>query len=63
MKNWRKVSRRARLFTSMENRAVQCHLSPRNCNMNEGQAGFENLDRFILAITKVRHQKFKLQIG
>jgi pyruvate formate lyase activating enzyme len=37
---WRNNSHEARLWSKLEDGRVQCHLSPRNCIMSEGQYGF-----------------------
>jgi len=37
---WRETNHEARLWSKLDDGRVQCHLSPRNCVMGEGQAGF-----------------------
>lgn len=38
--NWQNTHHEARLWSKLEDGRVQCHLSPRNCVMGEGQSGF-----------------------
>lgn len=40
LQTWKNSSHEARLWSKLEDGRVQCHLSPRNCVMSEGQAGF-----------------------
>jgi len=37
---WQHSSRPGRLFSRLEDGRIQCHLSPRQCKMKEGQPGF-----------------------
>lgn len=39
-KQWEEEYRDARLWSALDGGVVQCHLSPRNCTMKEGQNGF-----------------------
>lgn len=38
--SWQPSNHPARLWSKLEDGKVQCHLSPRNCKIGEGQAGF-----------------------
>ena len=37
---WQQSSQPGRLFSQLDDGSIECHLSPRNCKMKEGQAGF-----------------------
>lgn len=37
---WQQSSQPGRLFSQLDDGRIECHLSPRNCKMKEGQAGF-----------------------
>src|SRR5262245_59506875 len=37
---WKQTAQPARLEQVLENGVVQCHLSPRNCKLKDGQHGF-----------------------
>ncbi|PFW88941.1 AmmeMemoRadiSam system radical SAM enzyme [Bacillus pseudomycoides] len=41
--NWRNTHHEAKLWSKLEDGRVQCHLSPRECIMSEGQSGFCNV--------------------
>lgn len=40
MKQWKETSRPGRLYSVLDENTIQCHLSPRNCKIRDGQFGF-----------------------